>query len=248
MATYYRRFVKDFAGIARPLCDLSGKNSIFKWTGECQDAFERLKSMLTGAGIMAYPLTAGGQFVLDTDASGKAIGGVLSQVQDGKKRVVPFASRTLNKAERNFCVTDRELLAVRNFVEYFRHYLLGRGFILRTDHQALKWLFSLNEPKGRVARWIEVLSTYVFEVQYRPGKKHGNADVLSRCPDDGLCDCGVNELMCGPCKKCSKWHYKIPADRTKGQVRGLVDWIIQTFMMLRLVWVALWGRCKVQLH
>ena len=76
-----------------------------------------------------------------------SIGAVLSQVQNGVERVIAYSSKTLGKAERNYCVTDRELLAVKYFMEYHKHYLLGREFVVRTDHQALKWLFSLQEPK-----------------------------------------------------------------------------------------------------
>ena len=105
------------------------------------------------APIMAY-LNDKGEYILDTDASDVGIGAVLSQIQDGQEKVTAYGSRTLNKAERNYCVTDKELLALRYFVEYYRQYLLGRKFTVRTDHQALVWLFSLKEPKGRIARWI----------------------------------------------------------------------------------------------
>jgi hypothetical protein len=73
-------------------------------------------------------------------------------VQDGRLRVIAYGSRTLNKTEKNYCITDKELLAVRYFIQYYRQYLLGRTFTVRTDHQALIWLFSLKEPKGRKAK------------------------------------------------------------------------------------------------
>jgi hypothetical protein len=130
---------------------------------------------------MAYPEDEG-EYILDTDACDVSIGCVLSQIQDGREKVISYASRALNKAEKNYCVTDKELLALRNFIEYFRQYLLGRKFLVRTDHQALVWLFSLKEPKGRIARWLEILSAYDFTIEYRPGVKHGNADSISRCP------------------------------------------------------------------
>ena len=141
---------------------------------------------------------------MDTDASDFGIGAVLSQVQDGHEKVIAYASRTLNRAECNYCVTDKELLAVKNFMEYFRQYLLGRSFVVRTDHQALIWLFSLREPKGRIARWIEILSAYQFTIEYRQGKKHGNADGMSRCQDPRRCSCPrpLQVLKCGPCNTC----------------------------------------------
>jgi len=105
---------------------------------------------MTLFGRMSFPQDEG-QFYLDTDASVTAIGAVLSQVQDGQMKVISYGSRTLNKAERNYCTTDKELLAVRYFIEYYRQYLLGRKLCVRTDHQALIWLFSLKEPKGIIA-------------------------------------------------------------------------------------------------
>ena len=95
---------------------------------------------------------------------------------------------------------------MKHFVEYYRQYLLGRKFLIQTDHQALCWLFSLREPKARIARWIEILSAFHFEIEYRPGQKHGNADALSHCPEPQQCRCSmeVPDLRCGPCSKCRK--------------------------------------------
>ena len=157
LCSYYRRFVKNFSIIAKPLSDLTSKESELNWTTSCQIAFDELKAKLVGPDITAFPCDAG-TFILDTDACDVGIGAVLSQVQDSVERVIAHASRSLNRAERNYCVTDKELLAVRYVVEYFRHYLLGRTFCVRTDHQTIKWLFQLKEPKGRIARWIEILS------------------------------------------------------------------------------------------
>lgn len=153
---------------------------------------------------MAYPRNDE-EFILDIDASGEAIGAVLSQMQDGRERVISYGSRTLTKSERNYCITDMESLAVCHFIEYYKKYLLGRKFLVRTDHQALFWLFKLKEPKDRTARWLEILSAYSFAIQHRPGQMHGNADALSRCsnPSNGQCEDVDNliNLKCGPCKK-----------------------------------------------
>ena len=125
----------------------------------------------------------------------------------GEKRVIAYGNQTLSTAERNYCVTDRELLAVRFFMDYYRQYLLGRPFLVRSDHQALRWLFSLRNPKDRIARWIETMSAFEFQIEYRPGTKHGNADAMSRrcpCPYDCKCPLLRDEeiLKCGPCKQC----------------------------------------------
>ncbi|CAG2191073.1 Retrovirus-related Pol polyprotein from transposon 17.6,Retrovirus-related Pol polyprotein from transposon 297 [Mytilus edulis] len=170
MGSFYRRFVKNYADIVRPMTDLTKKGKKFVWTDQCETAFHRIKQELTGANIMGHPNNAD-EFILDVDASGTGIGAVLQQVQEGRERVIAYASRSLNRAERNYCITQQELLAVRYFVDYFRQYLLGRKFKIRSDHQALIWLFRLKEPRGRIARWIEVLSAYNFSIEYRAGKK-----------------------------------------------------------------------------
>jgi transposase InsO family protein len=204
LGNYYRRFVKDFSKIVKPMTQLTEKGRPFTWSSECETAFQTLKQALISPSIMGFPRD-GGQFILDTDACDISIGAVLSQVQEGVPRVISYGSRTLNKAERNYCVTDRELLAVKFFCDYYRQYLLGYSFLIRTDHQALRWLFSLKEPKNRIARWLECLSQYEFTIEHRPGKSHGNADGMSRCPDIQNCECKVDEpLSCGPCPKCLK--------------------------------------------
>ena len=204
LANYYRRHIQNFAKRVRPLVKLTCKDKPFIWDEECEKAIEDIKHVLTSAPIMAFPLDEG-DFILDTDACDVSIGAVLSQVQEGVERVIAYGSKALAKAEHNYCVTDKELLAVKHFVMYYRHYLLGRRFTVRSDHIALKWLFGLRDPKSRVARWIEILSEYDFEVQYRPGPRHGNADGMSRCPDPRKCQCpGDEELVCGPCDRCAK--------------------------------------------
>ena len=181
LAAYYRRFIKDFSRIASPLHRLTEKGRMFSWDETCQAAFEELKVHLTLAPVLAYPKLET-KFILDTDASDVAIGAVLSQKFDEREHVIAYGSRCLSKAERRYCVTRKELLAIVYFVKYFRHYLYGRQFLLRTDHGSLRWLFNFKEPEGQVARWIEALSTFDFDIQHRPGRQHGNADGLSRIP------------------------------------------------------------------
>jgi dUTPase len=180
-ANYYRRFVQSFARVAGPLTDLTKKEVPFKWTGECQEAFDLLKKKLTEAPVLAYPsMDPEDKWILDTDASQFAIGAVLSQVQNGKEVVIAYASEKLSPSEANYCTTYRELLAVVTFMAHFRHYLLGRRFLVRTDHSSLRWLMNFKDTKGLVARWLMQLQEFDFSIEHRKGSEHGNADGLSR--------------------------------------------------------------------
>ena len=142
--------------VAAYLHVLCGKNSVFRWNADCESAFVQLKSLLSSSPILCMP-TDTDNFILDTDASGISLGAVLSQVQNGTERVVAFASRVLSPAERTYCVRRCELLAVVHFCKYFRQYLLGRRFLIRTNHSTLRWLWSTPEPIGQQARWCELL-------------------------------------------------------------------------------------------
>ena len=172
-------------------------------------SMETLKEALCAAPILAYPVPDG-RYILDCDASNSGIGAVLSQVQEGQERVISYGSKKLDKAQRNYCVTRRELLSLVTFITQYRHYLLGKQFTLRTDHSSLRWLFNFKEPEGQLARWLEVLAQYNFEIVHRDGKKHGNCDALSRqyCGEE-TCDHfkqGTNlaQLPCGGCPSCTK--------------------------------------------
>jgi transposase InsO family protein len=193
LCSYYRRFVLNFAARAAPLYDLTKKERAFVWSDKCQAAFDDLKRALTSGPILAFPSDEG-QFFLDTDASNIGIGGVLSQVIDGEERVIVYGSRKLSDAEKNYCVTRRELLAVVYFTKIFKQYLLGRHFTLRTDHAALRWLQKTPEPIGQQSRWLEKLAEFDFNIVHRPGLKHGNADALSRRPC-GYCGMVDGDVM-----------------------------------------------------
>ena len=105
---------------------------------------------------------------------------MLSQIQaDGTERVVAYGSRSLQPPEKNYCTTRLEMLALLEFTDHFRYYLLGRKFQTRFYHHALKWLQSFKEPQGQVARWLERLQEYDFEVEHRVGRAHFNADAMS---------------------------------------------------------------------
>lgn len=113
----------------------------------------------------------------------------------GEEKVIAFNSKALNKSERKYCVTRKELLAVIVAVNTYHHYLCGRQFLIRTDHGALKWLLKFKNPEGRLARWLELLGTYDFRIEHRSGIQHGNADALSIRP-------------CGDCRHCDRVEQK----------------------------------------
>ena len=179
LVSYYRRFMRDCAHVAKPLYQLTERSKPFAWTAECGEAFSTLKKHLSTPPVLVFPDFAR-EFILDTDASNQGIGAVLSQ-SDGQEQVVAYASRLLSTTERRYSVTRKELLAV---VVFLRQYLLGSKFILRTDHGSLVWLRNFKEPEGQLARWLEKLEEFQFEIVHRKGKVHSNADALSRIPSD----------------------------------------------------------------
>ena len=206
---YHRTFIKDFSKMAAPLTEITGKK-MWKWKEEQQQSFEMLKQALQTTPVLALP-NKDDQFILDTDASDKAIGAELLQVQNGQERVIAYGSFTLSTAQRKYCTTRKELLAVVRFTQHFRHYLLGREFILRTDHNSLRWLMNFKEPQGQLARWLEVLSQYHMTIKHRSGNKHTNADVLSRYQPETACkEMSIHvepeKLPCKGCTHCTRVH------------------------------------------
>lgn len=131
--------------------------------------------------ILAYP-QFDIPFAVHTDASAHAIGGVLSQVQDGKERVIAYWSRQLRTAERNYSTIEREALAVVDAIKEFYPYLYGFSFTLYTGHNPLVSLKTVKDFGGRVSRWLLLLQQFDFTVVYKPGTSNGNADCLSRRP------------------------------------------------------------------
>ena len=210
-ANYHRMFIPDYARLAAPLYAVTGKQA-FKWSKEQNEAFEHLKMALMKPPVLALP-QQDEMFILDTDASNIAIAAELCQVQDDQERVITYGSFSLTSEQRRYCTTRKELLSVIRFTRQFRHYLLGRKFLIRTDHSSLRWLMNFKEPQGQLARWIEELSEYDFEIQHRSGNKHINADCLSRlplleepCTHFKLDVVQPSNLLCGGCTYCHRAH------------------------------------------
>ncbi len=183
LAGYYRRFIKNFAIIAEPLNKLTRKDEPWHWFSEQQHAFTELKTKLMESPILGYP-NFKNTFILYTDASNHGIGAVLQQKVEVIDSVIGYYSRSLNKAERNYSTTERECLAVVEAVRYFRYYLLGRKFQIVVEHHSLKWLQSVSDKTQRLCRWSIDLQEFDFDIIYRPGKQHQNADALSRLTSD----------------------------------------------------------------
>ena len=179
LSGYYRKFVKDYAKIASPLFKLTKKSEKFVWTEPCQEAFDKLKRALVSSPVLAYP-DFSKTFHVFTDASNDAIGMTLSQYHENRERVIAYAGRDLNSAEKNYSTTEKEALACVQAVKHFQPYLYGNHFVIHTDHKSLKWLMSLKDPTGRLARWSLLLQQYDFEIKHRAGKANANADALSR--------------------------------------------------------------------
>ena len=178
MANYYRRHIKDFAQISCPLNKLTRKGVVFNWNEECQDAFDSLKRAMASDLVLDYPnFSDDNQFQLTTDASGLALGAVLS---NSNSRPIAYASRCLNKPELNYSTIEKELLAVVCAVRHFRPYLYGRKFTIYTDHRPLVYLFSMIDPSSRLTKFRLALEEYDFDVVYIKGCDNVVADALSR--------------------------------------------------------------------
>lgn len=176
---YYRRFVKDFSKIAKPLTNLLKKDEPYRWTDKCQEAFQLFKDILTNKPLLQYP-DFSQPFNVTTDASNIAIGAILSQGEVGKDLPISYASRTLNKAEINYNTTEKELLSIIWATKQFRQYIYGRKFNIITDHKPLVWLFGVKDPGARLTRWRLQLEEFDYNIIYKPGTLNTNADALSR--------------------------------------------------------------------
>ncbi|GJU46147.1 reverse transcriptase domain-containing protein [Tanacetum coccineum] len=178
-AGFYRRFIKDFSKISRPMTHLLEKNTPFIFSNECIQAFQTLKNKLTEAPILIAP-NWDLPFELMCDASDYAIGAVLGQRHEKHFRPIHYASKTMTEAESNYTTTEKEMLAVVYAFEKFRSYLIMNKSIVHTDHSALKYLFAKKDAKARLLRWVLLLQEFDFKVLDTKGAENLAADHLSR--------------------------------------------------------------------
>ena len=189
LSGYYRRFIKNFSQIAKPLSKLLQKEVEFCWTEKEEKAFSTLKEFLCNPPVLQYP-DFSKPFNITTDASGYAIGGILSQGESGKDHPIAYTSRVLRGPELSYEVYEKEALAMVHAVQTFRSYIYGKRVKIFTDHKPLVW-FKTAELNTRVQKWRFKLSEFDYEVIYKEGKQNSNADALSRNPTEPTQFCNV---------------------------------------------------------
>ena len=212
MVNYYGSFLQNLSSRLNPLNELLRKDIPWKWTPECQKAFDDVKTALTSPQVLTH-YNSKKKLVLACDASPYGVGAVLSHYEDGEspiafdsrtptERPIAFASRTLTSAEKNYSQIEKEALAIIFAIQKFHKYLYGRHFSLITDHNPLTYIFAPDKsiPKMtamRLQRWSLKLSAYDYEIHYRRSQDHANADYLSRAPVEKAVkdiECEVNHF------------------------------------------------------
>ena len=206
LALYYKRFVRDFAGMAHPLYELLKKDTKWEWEEKHQESFEVLKTALTSC--MRHPEFSR-DFIVQTDSSGYGVGAILCQMQpkvslDPEEKeprldkdvyndkeneieeleevVIAYSSKKLDKKQMKYSATELECYAIIHAITVFKPYLYGRRFIVKCDHRPLQWLMSKAEPAGKLSRWAMKIQEFQFDIEYKKGKDNLNADALSRMP------------------------------------------------------------------
>ena len=178
-AGFYRRFIKDFSKIARPLCRLLEKDTKFNFDEPCKNSFEEIKSRLLEAPIMAKP-DWNREFQIMCDVSDFAMGAVLGQKAEKVFKDIYYASKTFNEAQENYSTTEKEILTIVFACKKFRPYILGSHVIIHTDPAAIKYLMENKEAKPRLIRWVLLLHEFDLEIKDKKGCDNVIADHLSR--------------------------------------------------------------------
>ena len=178
-AGFYRRFIRDFSKIARPLCRLLEKDTKFHFDESCHKAFEEIKFRLVEALIMAKP-DWNREFEIKCDTSDFAMGAVLGQKDERVFKAIYYACKTFNEAQENYSTTEKEMLAIVFACQNFRPYILGSHVVIHTDHAAIKYLMAKKEAKPRLIRWVLLLQEFDLEIKDKKGSDNVIADHLSR--------------------------------------------------------------------
>ncbi|PNY17867.1 hypothetical protein L195_g014621, partial [Trifolium pratense] len=178
---YYRKFIKDYGKIAKPLTELTKKDA-FVWNEKALHAFETLKKCLTTAPVLALP-NFGKEFVIESDASGSGIGAILMQ----DKKPIAYFSKALGVRNLAKSAYEKELMAVVLSIQHWRPYLIGRKFIVSTDQKSLKQLLQQRMVSADQQNWAAKLLGYDFDIIYKPGRLNNGADALSRVNEGEVC-------------------------------------------------------------
>jgi hypothetical protein len=176
MCTYYRKFVKGFSQLCAPLTDLTKKGA-FKWSEEAQFTFDKMKKVMSTCPVLALP-NFGQPFTLECDASGEGIGAVLMQ----NRHPLAYESRKLRGPELLYSIYDKEMLAIMHALAKFRQYLVGARFVVKSDHNSLKYLLEQKDLNERQQKWVSRIQAYDFDIEFVKGKNNMVAYALSRRP------------------------------------------------------------------
>ncbi|GBG82712.1 hypothetical protein CBR_g36240 [Chara braunii] len=182
LASYYKKFIKNFSAIAVPLTDLTKKDTSFLRTSECQEAFTRLKEALIRAPVLKLPDPTL-PFVLTTDASQYGVGAVLQQDDGNGLQPIEYMSKKIKTKKLQDSTYEKELYALVSELKHWKHFLLGRHFKIFSDHSTLQWMKSQGELNDKLARYIQFIDMFGFELRHKKGCYNRVADVLSRRPD-----------------------------------------------------------------
>jgi hypothetical protein len=200
LCSYYRRFVKGFSQLGAPLTDLTKKGA-FHWTEESQQTFNKMKEVMSTCPVLALP-DFSQPFVLECDASGVGIGAVLMQ---GGHPIV-FESRKLDESERLYPIYDKEMLAIMHALTKFRQYLVGSRFVVKTDHNSLKYFLDQKDLSERQQKWVSKIQAFDFDIEYVKGKRNIVADALSRRP----AGCSMMDI-------CTDWKAHLLVEYSKNK-------------------------------
>ena len=220
-AGYYRQYLPNYATVAKPLTQMVGPGVPWEWTPEADMAFTELKrGLMEGSDTWvsgSYQVLCARHRCQCCRGSGSTLAGP----RGPRESYCLLQQNTRGCGNANYCVTRRELLAVVKAVKHFRPYLYGRSFKLRTDHASLRWLRKRHQPSAQVARWLEILSEFKFELEHRSGIRHGNADGLSRrrqCYDCKQCN-AIEKRDGGPTRRELDLEWAVPNNSLNEEVR-----------------------------